>query len=93
MYYQFVLATGSRLHMFYVEVMMEKDEVSPSVCQYRVRPVGGVGELYCKTPLQGRYVRIRKEGPVFSEDVLVLCEVDVFGTKVGTVFQFGLQSM
>ncbi|XP_041347877.1 uncharacterized protein LOC121367647 [Gigantopelta aegis] len=70
-----------RLHDFYVEVLKDPKETSPALCYHQVSAVEESASFVCPKPLEGRYVRIRKDNLLQKNDVLTLCEVEVKARK------------
>ncbi|XP_041361191.1 uncharacterized protein LOC121377317 isoform X2 [Gigantopelta aegis] len=71
-----------RLHDFTVEVIGCLN-MEPGICHNQTTAVEKFLSVSCNPPLTGRYVRIRKYGPMAKDDVLSLCEVEVLGVKTG----------
>ena len=76
------LFVAERLRNFAVEVL-ECENTSPVLCRNQTTAVNKAISLSCFPPIRGRYVKIKKYGPVDKTDVLTLCEVEVRGTNTG----------
>ena len=74
------------LRNFFIEVLRSFNETSPAICHYQTQAVNASGVFHCHPAIKGEYVRIRKLGPVPKEEVLALCEVEVYGYYDGNTF-------
>ncbi|XP_041379542.1 fucolectin-like [Gigantopelta aegis] len=76
-----------RLRTFTIDVFIENPigcaRATPVQCYNRTDPVGRgkTVQFKCRSPVTGRFVRIKKWKTVHTYDILVLCEVQVLGTR------------
>ena len=78
-----ILLVGERLRNIYVEVLSGKLDSKPALCYYEKGPCGWILEAYCKKPLTGSWLKIRKVINNPNDGVLTMCEVVVIATQVG----------
>ena len=76
---------GYRLRNFLIEAMQTRDDPSPRVLYRQTKQLGVSLTFVSSEHIRGRYVRIRKFHFLYKEDVLSLCEVEVFATNAGTL--------
>ncbi|XP_041346807.1 fucolectin-1-like [Gigantopelta aegis] len=76
-----------RLHSFTIDVFKENPigcaRATPVQCYNRTDPLerGETVQFKCRSPVNGRFVRIKKWNMTDVLDTLILCEVQVFTTK------------
>ncbi|XP_041379164.1 fucolectin-1-like [Gigantopelta aegis] len=76
-----------RLHSFTIDVFTENPigcaRATPVQCYNRTDQLGRgeTVQFKCRSPVIGRFVRIKKWKMMSHDDVLTLCEVQVIGTK------------
>ncbi|XP_046551802.1 fucolectin-4-like isoform X2 [Haliotis rubra] len=79
-----------RLHDFSIDVYQEQPSNSaPKVCYFYSGSVSNPGEtvtVTCSRPVTGRFVRISGKNKLNPEDVLQMCDVQVFGVAISTHF-------
>ncbi|XP_041360601.1 uncharacterized protein LOC121376881 [Gigantopelta aegis] len=76
-----ITMANESLYNFYIEVMMSPFEKTSSVCHHQTGSAPPYAVFPCRPSLKGRFVRIRKQGPL-HEQYVALCELEVFGTKI-----------
>ncbi|XP_041355259.1 fucolectin-7-like [Gigantopelta aegis] len=76
-----------RLHSFTIDVFTENPigcaRATPVQCYNRTDPLGRgeTVQFKCRSPVNGRFVRIKKWRMTDNRDTLILCEVQVFTTR------------
>ncbi|XP_041347054.1 uncharacterized protein LOC121366833 [Gigantopelta aegis] len=76
-----------RLHSFTIDVFTENPigcaRATPVQCYNRTNALGRgeTVQLKCRSPVIGRFVRVKKWKMMSQYDILALCKVQVFGTK------------
>ncbi|XP_041356331.1 fucolectin-like [Gigantopelta aegis] len=80
-------AYWQRLHSFTIDVFMENPigcaRAIPVQCYNRTDSLGRgeTVQFKCRSPVNGRFVRIKKWRMMDNTDTLILCEVQVFTTR------------
>ncbi|XP_041360512.1 fucolectin-7-like [Gigantopelta aegis] len=76
-----------RLHDFRIDVLAHANDTDPQKCNEQTGfPMGHSFKYKCLQHLLGRIVRVRKTIVYGILDALALCEVEVYGWKLGTLY-------
>ncbi|XP_041361368.1 uncharacterized protein LOC121377447 [Gigantopelta aegis] len=73
-----------RLHDFVITILQNSSDTNAKQCYKQTRAVLWVETIKCHVPLAGQIVRVAKTSVRGPNDVLTLCEVEVFGWKIVT---------
>ncbi|XP_071094762.1 uncharacterized protein [Haliotis cracherodii] len=77
-----------RLHDFVIEVYRTNPSrcstAAPAVCKRYAGVFGSMENVVCDNAVSGRFVRIWKPSTLTTEDILTVCEVEVYGIKPGS---------
>ncbi|XP_048254365.1 fucolectin-6-like [Haliotis rufescens] len=78
-------STSVRLHDFVIEVYRTNPSrcstAAPAVCKTYAGVFGSIENVVCDNAVSGRFVRIWKPTTLTTDDILTVCEVEVYGIK------------